>query len=156
MANHLKALLSKNRIAAFRRHFSIPDDVQLSLVGDKEVNMERVDESIVVFPFLAIVEGGVRFPLHVILRSVLRYWGLILSQPNVNFYRIIMDIIKLNCRLYLDIGIPAIRHCYVLAKSSGRQRQYFLRAKDINHHLVTMFASSNKRVDDVMVAIRDN
>lgn len=92
-------------------------------------------------------------PLHPFLRVVLRHWGLIPSQPNVNFFRIIMGIIELNQRLRINLGIPAIRHCYALAKSSGRQGRYFLRAKDTNHHLVTMLASSGKRVDDAMVVV---
>lgn len=86
MANHLKAPLSEDRVAAFRYHFSIPNDVQLSLVGDGEVGTERTDENTIVFPLLAIAQGGVRFPLHPTLRFVLRHWGLIPSQPNVNFY----------------------------------------------------------------------
>ncbi|THG01811.1 hypothetical protein TEA_006157 [Camellia sinensis var. sinensis] len=63
---------------------------------------------------------------------------------------------KLNRRLRINFGIPAIRHCYVLAKSSGRQGRYFLKAKDTDHHLVTMLASFGKRVDDVMVVVRGN
>ncbi|GMP47899.1 hypothetical protein CsSME_00015451 [Camellia sinensis var. sinensis] len=34
--------------------------------------------------------------------------------------------------------------------------RYFLRAKDTDHHLVTMLASSGKRIDDVMVVVRGN
>ena len=67
-----------------------------------------------------------------------------------------MGIVELNWHLKIDLGIPAIRHCYALAKSSGQLGRYFLRAKDTDHHLVTMLASSGKRVDDVMVNIRGN
>lgn len=67
-----------------------------------------------------------------------------------------MGIVELNHQLGLNLGIPANRHCYVMAKSTGRQGRYFLRAKDVDHHLVTMLASSGKRVDDVMVIVRGN
>lgn len=67
-----------------------------------------------------------------------------------------MGIVELNLRLRLNLGILAIRHCYALAKSSGRQGRYFLRANDTDHHLVNMLASSDKRVDDVMVIVRGN
>ncbi|GMP52813.1 hypothetical protein CsSME_00018498 [Camellia sinensis var. sinensis] len=67
-----------------------------------------------------------------------------------------MGIIALNRRLRLNLGIPAIRHCYILAKSSGRHGRYFLRAKDTDHQLVTMLSSSGKRVDDVMVVVQGN
>ncbi|GMP75243.1 hypothetical protein CsSME_00032404 [Camellia sinensis var. sinensis] len=67
-----------------------------------------------------------------------------------------MGVIELNRRLKINLGIPAIRHCYALAKSSGRLGRYFLRAKDTDHHLITMLVSSGKRVDDVMVNVRGN
>ncbi|CAL5325865.1 unnamed protein product [Camellia sinensis] len=67
-----------------------------------------------------------------------------------------MGIVELNRRLRLNLGIPAIRHCYALAKSSGQQGRYFLTAKDTEHHLVTMLASSSKCVDDVMVIVCGN
>ena len=99
MAKHLKDPLSEGRISGFRRHFSIPDDVLLSLVTDSTLDMEMEDPNTIVFPLLSIAEGGVRFPLHPLLRAVLRHWSLILSQPNVNFFRIITWVIELNRRL---------------------------------------------------------
>ncbi|KAF5933773.1 hypothetical protein HYC85_029944 [Camellia sinensis] len=133
MAKHLKDLLSSDRIAGFKRHFSIPEDVRMSLVADGTLDMEREDETTIVFPLLSIAEGGVRFPLHPFLRAVFRHWSLIPFQPNVNFFRIIMGVIALNRRLRINLGIPAIRHCYALAKSFGRHGRFFLRAKDIDH-----------------------
>ncbi|GMP56021.1 hypothetical protein CsSME_00020647 [Camellia sinensis var. sinensis] len=156
MAKQLRALLSADRVSSFHRHFSLPNDVHLSLLADKVIDMERTDESTIVFSLLSIAEGRVRFPLYPLLRAVIRHWGLILSQPNVNFYQTIMEIVELNRCLRLNLGIPTIRHCYALAKSSGRQRRSFLRAKDTGHHLVTMLASFGKRVDDVMVVVRGN
>lgn len=123
---------------------------------DGTLDMERVDESTIVFHLLSIGEGGIRFSLHRFLRVVLCHWGLIPSQPNVNFFRIVMGIIELNCRLRINLSIPVIWHCYALAKSFGRHGHYFLRAKDTNHQLVTMLSSSGKRVDDVMVVVRGN
>ncbi|GMQ09847.1 hypothetical protein CsSME_00053087 [Camellia sinensis var. sinensis] len=67
-----------------------------------------------------------------------------------------MGIVELNRRLRINLGVPAIRHSYALAKSSGRLGRYFLRTRDTDHHLVTMLASSGKRVDDVMVNVHDN
>ena len=144
MVKLLKDLLLSARIAGFKRHFSIPDDVRLSFVADDTLDMEREDKTTIVFPLLSIAEGGVRFPLHPFLRAVLRYWGLIPSQFNVNFFRIKKGVIALNRRLRINLGIPAIRHCHALAKSSGRNGHFFLRAKDIDHQLITMLSSSGK------------
>ncbi|GMP83549.1 hypothetical protein CsSME_00037423 [Camellia sinensis var. sinensis] len=73
MAKHLKDLLSADRISSFRQYFSIPDDVHLSLVTDSTLDMERTDESTIIFPLLSIAEGGVCFPLYPFLRVVLRH-----------------------------------------------------------------------------------
>ena len=43
-----------------------------------------------------------------------------------------------------------------MAKSSGRHGCFFLRAKDIDHQLITMLSSSRKRVDDVIVVVQGN
>ncbi|GMP42133.1 hypothetical protein CsSME_00011970 [Camellia sinensis var. sinensis] len=86
MAKNLKALLSADRISGFRRHCSILDDIHLSLVEDSTTDMQRTDESTIIFSLLSIVEGGVRFPLHPFLRAVFRHWSLIPSQPNVIFF----------------------------------------------------------------------
>ncbi|GMP92817.1 hypothetical protein CsSME_00042899 [Camellia sinensis var. sinensis] len=67
-----------------------------------------------------------------------------------------MGIIALNRHLGLNLGIPAIRHCYALANFSGLHGRYFLTAKDTDHQLVTMLSSSGKRVDDVMVVVQGN
>ena len=67
-----------------------------------------------------------------------------------------MGIVELNLHLRINLGVPAIRHCYALAKSFGQLGRYFLRAKDTDHHLVTMLASSGKRVDNVMVNVQGN
>ena len=67
-----------------------------------------------------------------------------------------MGIIELNCHLSINLGIPTIRHYYAVAKFTGRIGRYFLRAKDTDHHLVTMLANSSKGVDDVMVVVKGN
>ena len=103
MAKHLKDLLSSDQISGFRRHFSIPNDVRLSFVADGTLDMERVDETTIVFPLLSIAEGGVHFPHHPLLKAVLCHRGLIPSQPNINFYRIVMGIIALNRCLRLNL-----------------------------------------------------
>ncbi|GMP65939.1 hypothetical protein CsSME_00026515 [Camellia sinensis var. sinensis] len=79
MAKHLKALLSADRVFGFRCHFSILDDIHLSLVAKSLVDMERTDESTIIFPLPSVAEGGVRFLLHSFLRAILRHWGLIPS-----------------------------------------------------------------------------
>ncbi|XP_028064078.1 uncharacterized protein LOC114267254 [Camellia sinensis] len=48
MAKHLKELLSADRISGFRHHFSIPDDVHLSLLADSTTDMMREDENTII------------------------------------------------------------------------------------------------------------
>ncbi|GMP84547.1 hypothetical protein CsSME_00038033 [Camellia sinensis var. sinensis] len=79
MANYLTALLSESKVAAFCCHYFIPEDVQIELVADMVVDMEMTNTDTIVFLLLAIDEGEERFPLHLFLRTILHYWGLIPS-----------------------------------------------------------------------------
>ncbi|GMP41767.1 hypothetical protein CsSME_00011742 [Camellia sinensis var. sinensis] len=61
MAKHLRDLLSAERVSDFCRHFSVPNDVHLSLLAENVIDTERTDESIIVFPLLSIAKGGGRY-----------------------------------------------------------------------------------------------
>ncbi|GMP33202.1 hypothetical protein CsSME_00006628 [Camellia sinensis var. sinensis] len=67
-----------------------------------------------------------------------------------------MGIIALNHRL--NLGIPAIRHCYALAKSSGRHGPSFFRPHGFaraGNNLKKILTSTNDAVlSEIKVALR--
>ncbi|KAI8572479.1 hypothetical protein RHMOL_Rhmol01G0202300 [Rhododendron molle] len=79
-------------IDLFRTTYHIPNDVIISTIPRPRIRFS--DEHITV-PLMAITEGGLRFPMHRILREILHYFELTPCQLSVNSYRIIHLIIKL-------------------------------------------------------------
>ena len=108
-------LETPEEIAKFRGDYNIPDNVNLHLDGPLDgytyYNGEKP------FYLVTIVEEGVRFPLHPLLREFLHRWHLYPCQMLPNSYKIIMDIVELNRLLGTDIGIHDIEYCYDLVKS---------------------------------------
>ena len=83
---------------AFRASFGIPDDVQVTLVGQRVEGVTTVQhrEGLLLIPLMAFFEGGVHFPLHSFLADILWELDTTTSQFTVNFYRNVMSLVRLN------------------------------------------------------------
>lgn len=68
---------------------------------------------------MAIIEGGVRFPLDQFMRKVLRELTFTSSQLSTNSYRIIMSIIEPRRTENLSFGIEELVGAYQLGKNTG-------------------------------------
>ena len=68
-------LESSVALATFRNKFNIPDDVEVSFCHKSEIALHR-GRGTAFFPFMSILEGGVRFPVDPLLTDTLRYYGL--------------------------------------------------------------------------------
>ena len=101
---------SPGEIAQFRGDYHIPDDVNLRL--DNDLDGYALYNGEMPFYLVTIVEGGVRFPLHPLLRECLFRWRLYPCQ--------MMGIIELNRILGTDVDIHNIEHCYDLVKTPGQ------------------------------------
>ena len=64
-------------IAEFRAKYEIPDDVQVRL-DDPENPFDSLTftNGWMTFLLVTVIEGGVRFPLHPLLRTCLKKWHL--------------------------------------------------------------------------------
>ena len=62
-------------LATFRRKFNIPDDVEVAYCHESEIALHR-GHGTAFFPLMAILEGGVRFPVDPLLINTLSYYGL--------------------------------------------------------------------------------
>ena len=65
-------------LATFRQKFDIPDDVEEAYYHKSEIALHRGHDT-AFFPLMAILEGGVRFPVDPLLVNTLRYYGLCLD-----------------------------------------------------------------------------
>ena len=107
-----------------------------------------------VLPIVAIVEGGVRIPLHPFLIQFLTHFRLspLLCVPNV--FRIVMGTAVLIAKLGLDLTVHDITYVYRL-QSTGK-KQYTLVAHHWERKLVTELPDSSKGLDEDFLVITGN
>ena len=118
-------------IAVFRTQYRIPDNVEVRLN-----NLEDPNDGLVVhdrwMPFwlVTVIEGGLQFPLHPLLRDCLREWHLCPCQLMANDFKITMGVVQLNRILGINLGVSDIEDAYDLCKSPDGYTYYLrIRAK---------------------------
>ena len=72
-------------LAAFRKNFSIPDDVEMAYCHKSEIALHRGADT-AFFSLMSVLEGEVRFPIDLLLLNTRRYYGLSPDQLPPNFY----------------------------------------------------------------------
>ena len=93
-------------IAYFRNAYKIPANVEVRPDGPDDGLAYR--DGWMPFWLVSVVEGGVRFPLHPLVRDCLREWRLCPCQLLPNGYKIIMGVVRLNEILGIGLGVPDI------------------------------------------------
>ena len=107
----------------FYLKYDIPQSVVL--MPSDEDNLE-LGPNHIFLPILAVIEGGVRFPLHPFLCKFFHKLKLAPSQVTVNVFRIVMDIARLNegKAKATPISYEDIFGCYTLGYSKDTKRYY--------------------------------
>ena len=100
-------------LAIFRQTFDIPDDVEVAYCHESEIVLPEGGHT-AFFPLMAILEGGVRFPVDPLLLNTLRYYGLCPNQLPPNFYRVVSCVSRLNHTFGLQLDHHDINHMYSL------------------------------------------
>ena len=80
-------------MALFRRLHRIPDNVGLRYVHWSDALPFSAGELLI--PVVAVVEGGVCFPMDPLLADFLNYFSLSPTQVNPNIFRIMMGTVDL-------------------------------------------------------------
>ena len=97
--------------------------------------------------------GGVRFPLHPLVRDCLWEWRLCPYQLLPNGYKIIMGVVRLNELLGIGLCVPDIEDTYDLCKSAEGNTHYLrLRVRWVG--FVTALEDSNKYAGEDRVFVR--
>ena len=78
----------------FRELYRVPPSIRLVYCNLEDFPVINKDE--ILLPIMAVVEGGVRFPLHPLLVSFLQIVNATPSQVSVNLFQIIMGVVALN------------------------------------------------------------
>ena len=68
-------------LANFRKAYGILRDVDIAYCHEGEITLQRrAGSNVVFFPLMAILKGGVRFPVNPIIIGTLRFYGLCPNQ----------------------------------------------------------------------------
>jgi hypothetical protein len=95
---------------------------------------------------VAIIKGGVRFPLYPHLVEFFNYFNLAPTQVSPNIFRIVMGVVELNSRLGLSLTVHDIVATYTLY--STKNESYSLRPCDVDRTLVNSLPDANKDMSD--------
>ena len=138
---------SNDKINAFREKHHIPDDVYIRLgppLPPEATPIYDPQTQEMPFSLSSIVEGGVRFPLHPLLRQCLNFWQLAPTQLTQNAFKVIMGSLVLNELCNVSIGIAKIETCHLVAKVPHSNVRYYLRGQPGINGLVNNLDSTMK------------
>ena len=140
-------------LATFRCKFNIPDDVEVAYCHESEIGLHR-GQGTTFFPLMAILEGGVRFPMNPLLTDTLRYYGLCPDQLPPNFYLIVSCISRLNHTFDLQLDYHDTNHMYSLC--GNKATNYYLKTRDNRVRLISCLPDSNRNSAWEFVWMRSN
>ncbi|XXG85597.1 hypothetical protein AAC387_Pa11g0646 [Persea americana] len=138
-------------IGLFREAYKVPASVEVRPDGPD--NGITYHDGWMPFWLVSVVEGGVRFPLHPLLRDCLREWGLSPCQLLPNGYKIIMGAVRLNEILSINLSVPDIEEANDLCKSA-EGHTYYLRLRLHRTAFVTALEDSYKYAGEDRVFVR--
>ena len=74
-------LSSEASLASFRAAYNVPGDVDIAYCHEGDIDLHRNSGSnTIFFPLMAILEGGVRFPVDPLIIGTFRFYDLCLDQ----------------------------------------------------------------------------
>jgi hypothetical protein len=136
----------------FRRHYGVPDDVYLEYrFWENAITGEHGD---IIIPLVAIIEGGVRFPIDPLLADFLDYFRISPTQISPNIFRIVNGVAELNRRLGFNLTVHDIIATYFLRTT--QHEAFSLRPRDVNNTLVNSLPNTNKEMTDDFLLVRGN
>ena len=122
-------LNTRASLATFRLTCNIPEDVNVAYCHKSEIAFyRRFGSSTAFFPLMAILEGGVRFPVSPLLLNTLRFYGLSPEQRPPNFYWVVSCVDRLNQLYDLELNHHDINYMYSLCGT--KTAHYYLKVRD--------------------------
>ena len=140
-------------LAIFRQKFDIPGDVEVAYCHESEITLHR-GHGTTFFPLMAVLEGGVRFPMDPLVVSTLRYYELCPDQVPPNFYRLVSCISRLNHTFDLQLDHHDINHMYSLCWN--KTSNYYLKTRDNWVWLISCLPDSNRNSAGEFVQVCGN
>jgi hypothetical protein len=152
MGKFAKLVDTEEKIVQFKRRYGFPEDVHIRYVPYGDLALLQHQD--LVLPIVAIVEGGVRIPMHTFQVRFLTHFRLNPLQCAPNVFRIVMGTAVLMEKLGLNLTVHDITYVYSL-QTTGRD-QYALVARNVDRKLVTGLPDSSKGRDEDFLVITGN
>ena len=151
--SHLLSL--EAALATFRAAYNVPKDVDIAYFHKGDINIQRHHGvNTVFFPLMAILEGGVRFPVDPLILGTLRFYGICPDQLPSNFYRVVSCISRLNQLFRLQLNYHDINFMYALC--GNIKSDYYLKTKDMRVRLISCLPDSNRNSTGEFVWVSGN
>ena len=148
-------LSSEVSLASFRAAYNVPRDVGIAYyhVGDIDLH-KHIGLNTVFFPLMAILEGGVRFPVDSLIIGTLRFYGLCPDQLSPNFYYVVSCISRLNQLFSLQLNHHDINFMYSLC--GNIKTDYYLKTRHMRVWLILCLPDSNRNSVGEFVWVSNN
>ena len=140
-------------LANFRAVYDIFGDVKVTYCHEGDIALQWRFQ-VVFFPLMAILEGGVRFPVDPLILRTLRFYGLCPDQLPPNFYRVVSCVSRLNYLYGLPLDHHDINFMYSLC--SNIRITYYLKVRDVRVRLISCLLDSNRNSAGEYVQVSDN
>ena len=148
-------LSTEASLANSREVFNILGDVDVAYCHEGDIALHRRSGSnIVFFPLMAILEGGVRFPVDPLLLSTLSFYGLCLDQLPPNFYQVVSCVSRLNQIYGLQLNHHDINFMYNLC--GNLKSNYYLKVRDVRVQLISCLLDSNRNLAGEYIRVSGN
>ena len=151
--SHLLSLEAS--LATFRAAYNVPEDVDITYCHEGDIDIQRCrGVNTVFFPLMAILEGGVRFPIDPPILGTLRFYGLCPDQLSPNFYRVVSCVSRLNQLFGLQLNYHDINFMYSLCGNINSD--YYLKSRDMRVRLISCLPDSNRNLSGEFVWVSGN
>ena len=148
-------LSSKASLASFRAAYNVIRDVDIAYCHERNINLHRrTGSNTVFFPLMAILEGGVRFPVDPLAIGTLRFYNLCPDQLPPNFYRVVSCVSRLNQIFGLQLNHHDINFMYNLCRNT--RSYYYLKTRDMRVRLISCLPDSNRNSAREIVRVSGN
>ena len=140
-------------VESFRTRFNIPYDMNIPYCHEGDIEDQRLPH-VVFFPFMSILEGGLRFPVEPLLLRTLGFYGLCLDQCLPNFYRVVSYMGCLN-RLY---GLSLTHHDinFLYAIRGSLKHKCYLQTLNTMVKLISCLHDFNKNLAGEFLRVSGN
>ena len=136
-------LSSEATLATFWAAYNVPEDVDIAYCHEGDIDIQRRHGvNTVFFPLMAILEGGIMFPVDPLVIGTLRFYGLCPDQLPPNFYRVVSCVSRLNQLFGLQLNYHDINFMYSLCGNINSD--YYLKTRDMRVQLISCLPNSNR------------